>query len=340
MAYRYVYPDNNLASFKAFLRKHFPESKFSGKPIQSIYKKYAPERFTLQDIGFISRVHPLELWLVATMQTQKNPELSRLIQTSKKARQEAYAWLFRTSHKSAQNRRIRILLERDAFLKIHKAWQRLGYPFDALVPSYATAIGSSADRPEALAELVGILVNNGYRVPMVRIEEIEAADQTPYEVSFARKSSAGKRVLSSEIARSVKALLFDIVEKGTAIRGRGSFIRADGTEIPLGGKTGTGDHRYEIYSKEGDLIDSKVMNRTATFTFIIRDRFFGNITTLVPGQDAEQYGFTSSFPVAILKTLAPNLMPLVDPKYSAAKSQRSGVSCPVSQSPASRSKSS
>jgi hypothetical protein len=33
------------------------------------------------------------------------------------------------------------------------------------VPSYATAIGSSADRPLALAELMGIIVNDGQRRP-------------------------------------------------------------------------------------------------------------------------------------------------------------------------------
>jgi membrane peptidoglycan carboxypeptidase len=327
--YRYVHPKGNLVSFKVFLREQFPECEFPAETFQSIYKGCAPERSTLPDAGFLLNVHPLELWLVAYMQRQKLPDLSKIIQDSHKARQESYTWLFRTSLKSAQDRRIRILLERDAFFKIHKAWRHLGYPFGALVPSYATAIGSSADRPEALAELAGILVNNGYRMPMARIEEIEAADRTPYEVFFSRKNSGGKRVLSSEIAKSVKPLLFDIVEKGTAIRGNRSFVRADGTKIPLGGKTGTGDHRYEIYGKEGELISSRVMNRTATFTFVIGDRFFGNITVLVPGPDAEQYSFTSSFPVAILKTLAPTLMPLVDPQARAAKSQ-SGVSCPVS----------
>ena len=41
----------------------------------------------------------------------------------------------------------------------------LGYPFGALVPSYATAIGVSGDRPAALAELMGIIVNGGATPP-------------------------------------------------------------------------------------------------------------------------------------------------------------------------------
>jgi hypothetical protein len=312
MVYRYVHPGKDLASFRVFLQEHFPESEFTDATVRSIYEKYAPQRFTLPDIGFIAHVHPLELWLVAYMQKQEKTGFSDVIQASGKARQEVYTWLFHTSHKSAQDTRIRIMLEMGAFMDIHRAWQRLGYPFDALVPSYATAIGSSADRPAALAELIGILVNDGYRMPMVRIEEIEAAAQTPYEVSFSRSNPARERVLSREIAALTKELLFDVVKKGTAIRGSRSFVRADGTEIPLGGKTGTGDHRYEIYGKGEVLIGSKIMNRTATFAFMIGGRFFGTITAFVPGSDAAQYEFTSSLPVAILKTLAPKLMPLLD----------------------------
>ena len=36
------------------------------------------------------------------------------------------------------------MLEVEAFLDIHQRWPRLGYPFDHLVPSLATALGSSA----------------------------------------------------------------------------------------------------------------------------------------------------------------------------------------------------
>jgi len=57
-----------------------------------------------------------------------------------------------------QDNRIRTLLEQDAFQRIARRWQRLGYPFDSLTPSYATAIGASGDRPAALAEKAGQLV--------------------------------------------------------------------------------------------------------------------------------------------------------------------------------------
>jgi hypothetical protein len=55
-----------------------------------------------------------------------------------------------------------MLLEQDAFDHILQDWQRQGYPFGHIVPSHGSAIGSSGDRPDALADLIGIILNNGY----------------------------------------------------------------------------------------------------------------------------------------------------------------------------------
>ena len=88
-----------------------------------------------------------------------------VIEASGDERVAVYQWLFKTIHKNSQDIRIRGLLELEAFLEIHRSWKRLGYPFDSLVPSLATAIGSSADQPAALAELMGIILNDGVRVP-------------------------------------------------------------------------------------------------------------------------------------------------------------------------------
>jgi nucleoside-diphosphate-sugar epimerase len=43
------------------------------------------------------------------------------------------------------------------------------------------------------------------------------------------------------------------------------------------------------------------MNRTATFAFIVGDRYFGVVTAFVAGPEASQYKFTSALPVDILK---------------------------------------
>ena len=170
----------------------------------------------------------------------------------------------------------------EAFLEIHRVWKRLGYPFDSLVPSYATAIGSSADRPASLTELVGIILNHGVRYPVSRMDELQFASGTPYETLLRRKESAGQGVLSPEIAAVVRSALINVAESGSAQRIRRAFLRSDGTAIPVGGKTGTGDNRYETYGRKGQLIESRVVNRAAVFVFFIGDRFFGTITAYVP----------------------------------------------------------
>jgi membrane peptidoglycan carboxypeptidase len=105
--------------------------------------------------------------------------------------------------------------------------------------------------------------------------------------------------------------LLNVVEQGTARRLRGSFPLGDGTSLPIGGKTGTGDHRFEVYSASGQVLESKVMNRTATFAFYLGSRFFGVMTVFVPGEAAADYHFTSAIAVQIVKDMEPALRGLV-----------------------------
>ncbi len=109
-------------------------------------------------------MHPLELWLLGYLQKQPQATFGEAVAASGAERKEVYGWLFKSRHKNARDKRIRILLEVEAFLDLHQQWKKLGYPFDHLVPSYATALGSSGDRPAALAELMGIIVNDGVRM--------------------------------------------------------------------------------------------------------------------------------------------------------------------------------
>src|SRR5262249_2442796 len=83
--------------------------------------------------------------------------------------------------------------------------------------------------------------------------------------------------------------------------------RPDHQPLQVGGKTGTGDHRYESYGAHGRLIGSRVVSRAATFVFFLGDRFFGVVTAYVTGQEAARYEFTSALPVQVLKSLAPTL---------------------------------
>jgi membrane peptidoglycan carboxypeptidase len=229
---------------------------------------------------------------------------------SEVVRQEVYGWLFKSRSTHKQDVLIRVLLEQDAFDHILQDWQRQGYPFGHLVPSYGTAIGSSGDRPDALADLMGIVLNDGGRLPTVDLQRLEFAAGTPYETDMAIKPEP-QRVLAPEVARTVRRALQGVVAEGTATRLRGTYCAADGSLLPVGGKTGTGDNRFDRFGAGGSLVTQRVVDRTATFVFFLGDRFFGTITAYVPGAIAGNYHFTSAIAVQLLKAIEPQLEPLL-----------------------------
>ena len=311
--YRSVAPEQPLPAFSKFMRVRFPGSTLSDGDLASMYEKYGVDKFDLQDRGYLARIHPLELWLVAYLRQHPETNLKQVVEASRAERQVVYQWLFKSKAKAAQDSRIRTLLEMEAFTEIHKHWKRLGYPFGALVPSYATAIGVSGDRPAALAELMGIIVNGGMRLPTSRIEDLHFAAATPYETVMRRSAQQPERVMKAEVAAALKVALTDVVDNGTARRVRGAFTLKDKTPLTVGGKTGTGDNRVDVFGAGGQLVRSRSVSRTATFVFFIGERYFGVITAYVPGQGAQNYNFTSALPVQILKNLAPELNPYIDP---------------------------
>lgn len=311
--HRYLLPAADEATFGAFLQAHLPQEKLSDARIAQLYKQYGPGAYNLPDQGYIARVHPLELWLLGYLIEHPQATFSDAVTASRDERQEVYGWLFRSRHKSARDSRIRIMLEVEAFLDIHRRWQNHGYPFAHLVPSLATAIGSSGDRPAALAELMGIIQNDGVRQPTVRIDNLHFAAETPYETLVARDKLSGKRVMASEVAAALRSALADVVENGTARRLQGSFKLADGQLLKVGGKTGTGDNRIETVGPGGRVLSSRAMNRTATFVFYLGSRHYGTLTAFVPGRAAESFRFTSALPVQVLKGMAPILAPYLEP---------------------------
>jgi len=313
VVFRSAKPDAPIAQFSVFMRSQSGRS-LDDEEISGLYEKYSKSSFNLADRGYIARIHPLELWTVGYLTQHPGASFNELKKESAEERQAVYSWLFKTSRKHAQDVRIRTLIEVEAFQEVHKAWKRLGYPFDYLTPSYASAIGVSGDRPAALAELMGIIQNKGTRYPSVKMQKLEFAKGTPYETIMAIDNNAGEQVIAPEIAEIVRKALINVVENGTARRLNKAFKKHDGTDIPVGGKTGTGDNRRDIYGARGRLISSKVMSRTATFVFLIGDRFFGTLTAYVEGDEADKYNFTSSLPVQLVKVLIPNIMPLVEHK--------------------------
>jgi membrane peptidoglycan carboxypeptidase len=311
--FRSVRPSAPVEELEAFLRARLPGSALSDTTARKLYEDYGPERFDLADRGYHAGLHPLELWLVGYRYERPEATLAQALADSEEQRQQVYQWLFKAHRKHAQDIRIRTLLEVEAFLEIHRAWKRLGYPFDSLVPSYATAIGSSGDRPAALAELVGILQAGGVRSPILRIRDLRFAERTPYETHLRRKTPPGEHVLRPEIAAVVRQELVGVVERGTARRVRGAVVLPDGREVTIGGKTGTGDNRHDVYGARGQLLESRPVNRTATFVFLLGERHFGTVTAYVAGPESDDYKFTSSLALAVFKELAPVLAKLVEP---------------------------
>lgn len=270
-------------------------------------RAYGNPQLNLADYGYLLDVHALEIWCAGELVHAPGMPIEELIARAGEAKRVASAWLFQTRNRKAQDLRLRIRIEREAFARMTPHWQRLGFPFEHLVPSYATAIGSSSDRPAALADLMGIILNDGARRPSVLIERLRFAEGTPYHTVFEAESGAGERVMNPTVAGVLRGALAEVVEEGTGRRFRSALHWPDGTAVTVGGKTGSGDNRYETFTPGGHLRSSRVVNRTATFAFYIGDRYFGVITAAVDGPAAQEYRFTSALPIAVLKLLAPQL---------------------------------
>ncbi|WP_178111088.1 transglycosylase domain-containing protein [Pseudomonas sp. 8Z] len=307
--HRYLQPQADHATFAAFLRAQLPQETLSEVRLAQLYSAYGPGAYSLPDQGYIARVHPLELWLLGFLADNPQATFEDAVTASFDKRQEVYGWLLRSRHKSARDSRIRIMLEVEAFSDLHRRWKKLGYPFAHLVPSLATALGSSGDRPAALAELMGIILNDGIRQPVLRVDALHFAADTPYETRLQNDGGQTRQVMAPEVAAALRGALSQVVEGGTARRLQGSFQLPDGQPLTLGGKTGTGDNRIESVGAGGRVLSSHAMNRTATFVFYLGPNHYGTLTAFVPGRAAERFTFTSALPVQVLKGMAPLLAP-------------------------------
>lgn len=318
-AFRSVRPEAEPAAMAEFVERRLGTPMPAAGRIEELYQRYAPDRYNSNDRAYLAGVHPLELWLVDYLHRHPQASLQEVYGASLAERQLAYAWLFKTRRWHAQQKRIQIMLEHDAFAVIHRQWRRLGYPFDSLVPSHATALGASADRPAALAELIGIVINGGIRRPPRQIEALRFAEGTPYETELAYSTEEGERLLSPELSALVRKALLGVVESGTGRRLSEAFTEPGGKPLVIGGKTGTGDHRSKEFAPGGRLLGTKVENRNAIFIFFINDSHFGTVMAHVEGAQAAEFAFTSALAAQLLKTLEPALRPLLleDPPMEA-----------------------
>ncbi|RQH05420.1 transglycosylase domain-containing protein [Paraburkholderia dinghuensis] len=316
---RSVVPDGSQTWFDAQMRAQLKGTKFQwldDEDLAKEYDKYAIDRFNLNDRGYISGVHPLELWLLNYLRAHPGATLDQVQHDSKDVRLYTYSWLFKTKYYATQNRRIRHMIELRAYDAIGQSWRALGYPFANITPSYGAAIGASGDRPAALAQLIGLVASDGEKLPTHSFESLEFARGTPYETRFVHAESKPQSLVSPEIVQVVRAMLTSVVEGGTAKRLADGMRFPDGRTMEVYGKTGTGDQRFNVYAPGARLIASRKVNRSATFVFVIGDRFFGTLTAWVHEPYAARYSFTSALSVQLLKSLAPVLQPLLEQRAS------------------------
>lgn len=312
IVHRHLFPNADQATYIRFIRGQMPSSTLTDKQLASMYKKYQPGAYNLQDMGYLAGLHPLELWLLDYLQQPGETSLSDAINKSADVRREVYGWLMRTKAKNARDSRVRTVMEIDAFSDIHRRWKNMGYPFDHLVPSLATALGSSGDRPAALADLMGIITNGGQRLPTQRFTKVEFARDTPYETIVNRPVPSPTQVMRPEVAEILKETLGKVVSEGTARRLSNSFQQGDGSPFLIGGKTGTGDNRIVTATSYGHKTAGRALNRTATFVFYLGDNHFGTLTAFVSGRSAKAFSFTSALPLQVLKGMVPVLQPYIN----------------------------
>lgn len=328
VVYRALYPEAPLEGMEAFIRREAKDVP-ARTDFQKLYDAYGPGKFDLNDQAYITHTHPLELWLAAYKAKTPGATWEAAAASASGARQDAYKWLFKPDKIRAQNTRIGTMLEKEAFAHIRDDWAATGFPFAAMVPSYASALGASGDTPAALAQLSGILQNDGVLKPAIKFREIDFARGTPYEMDFRPRENPGTRVLPPEVAKIVRREMQGVVREGTARKAYNAVTLSDGRSLPVGGKTGTGDNRLQTFSAKGAVTSSDAKSRTATFVYAIDDRFYGCVTAYVMGPQAGRYSFTSALAAQVFRTVAPVLRPVLDRAYGVGpgpvkKAERAG----------------
>ncbi|MBL8175220.1 MAG: transglycosylase domain-containing protein [Bryobacterales bacterium] len=304
--YRSVRPASTMGDFELAMMAHVKEP-VTEKRLTALYEMFAPGKMDWNDRGYVAGVHPLELWLVAYLVQNPEAKWDVVRDSSRQVRQEVYRWLFKSRSKLGKDLRIRSVLEADAFQLIHASWKRQGFPFQRLVPSLATSIGSSGDTPAALAELAGVILNDGVRQPVRRVERLRFAEGTPFETRVVHQDAEPVRVFASEVAQQLHREMLGVVQFGTARRAFQSVKTADGEVLPVAGKTGTGDNRIKTFETVG-----KARNRTATFVFTVGDKYFGTVVAYVPGEEASTYKFSSALPVSVFKLIVPDVVKVLN----------------------------
>jgi membrane peptidoglycan carboxypeptidase len=322
-----LYPDKTHTNFQHFVEDLREKDLVNFDEInnyEALHSKYSSERFDLNDRGYVTGLNPMSLWVAQRLIHNPDEPWSTTRLAATDIIKDSYGWLLNTDANTPkkeerilkkQNRRILVMLEKDAFEIIHSSWKKQGFPFNAMVPSLASALGSSADTPSASSELIGIIINNGKRTPITSFSEIRLAEDTPYEQHFEQQKSSSEQVIAPEVAAIALKTIQGVVEHGTARGAYNSVKLSDGRVLTVGGKTGTGDNEKRVRNNETGKLETVKKDRTAIFIFSIGEHHFGAITASVLNEKADDHGFTSSMATAVFRRVAPLLTEVLDPAY-------------------------
>lgn len=251
----------------------------------------------------------------AMAQIPADPDWETSLADSESARRLSYKWLLenRPGNRAGQDTRIHIMREQEAFTHIQKEWGEMGFPFDKMVPSLASALGASGDTPAGLAILNGIIQNGGRRIPARKIDRVIFGANTPFSMEFAAASveQQARRVMPAEVAAHLKREMQGVVQYGTGRRLRDA-VKIGDQSIPVGIKSGTGDQSYN----QGNS------TRTATATFVIGDYFYGTMTAYI-NNPGDKDIFTSAAASQALKNILalPEMVTMIGRPYAAAAQQ-------------------
>ncbi|HTK85650.1 MAG TPA: transglycosylase domain-containing protein [Patescibacteria group bacterium] len=335
--YKATHPSGTSEGLKNFIVAHGGGSE---KQDFSKYESYGPERYSLNDLIYLTGLkNPFDYWLAAYKTQHPDATRQDAIKAATELRAdgssvvfEMYSWMLEPKNLTdgkikRQNLNIQTMLEREAFEYIRQQWVRIGYPFDDIVASYASAIGVSGNTPKALGVVMGIVGSGGLRSEPIRFTDFVMARGTPYARYHHIQMADPIRVMSPEIAGELKNAMIGVVEEGTARRAAHSITLDNGHVLTIYGKTGTGDNR------EGD----DVKNRTATFMFNIDDRFYGTVLAYVDGPEAAHYKFTSALAAQLFKIIVntPEVKEYLNRSYavSPALKTAANMNSPVANAP-------
>lgn len=292
---------------KAVAALHGQYQNMSSRDLRAlkIDKKNVTERWM---VDFLRDDAKTDKSLHAALQASENVKIAdtgweAAVEAADGARLVSYKWLFDSNRLDAQNNRLHTILEKEAFVHIHKSWAAVGFPFEKMVPSLTSALGVSSDKPEALATLMGIIQNQGRWVDTSNITDLKLAENTPYWKHYQPKAVQSRQVIDESTAALTREALIGVVDFGTGRRMKDVIRLSNGTVLENGGKTGTDNQDYALEPK-----------RTMTFVTLIGKKHYAVITAIIHDPKPNEKP-TSGLVVQLMKYMSPLLTPVLDRAY-------------------------